>query len=411
MVDRKARIEYETVCTPQQKGEHGMPQPHHTFRCPPVIQAGQGAAAETGPLVKRLGVSGILLVTDNVLLSSGTLAPVIASLEGSGIRADIYAGADSAPALDHIEECLARLEATPGLCAILGCGDAGPLAVAKAVSVTAANNRRLQDFMRQITRLHPLPPFVAVPATIEAGSEATLCTLVTDVAADVQKASGTPRFMPDLAIVDPALTIKQPQHVTAAAGVNALTHAIEAYVSRKAHPLSDWAAREAIRLLFQNLSTACDEPGNVKALSDTMLGSLLAGVALSGASDALVRGMSRPVSAHFSIPHGVSSAALLGEVTEFSLPGNYARYADAAKLMGIESKGSDKAAAEAGAAALRELMAHLKIPGLKQLGVTREMLDPAVEKMADDALASGSPDNNPRLASKAEVIELYYRSL
>lgn len=388
-----------------------MPQPRHTFRCPPTIQSGPGAAAETGPLVKRLGVSGILLVTDNVLLSSGTLAPVLASLEGSGIRADIYAGVNSDPALTHVDECLARLEAAPDLGAILGCGDAGPLAVAKAVSVMAANNRRLQDFMRQVASHHPVFPFVAVPATIGAGSEATLCTLFTDVAVDIQKASGSHRTMPALAIVDPALTMKQPRNITAAAGMNAFTHAIEAYVSRKAHPLSDWAAREAIRLLSQNLSTACDEQGGANAMSNTMLGSLLAGIALSSASDALVRGMSRPLSALFSIPHGVSASALLGEVTEFSLSGNYARYADAAKLMGIESKDSDKAAAEAGAAALRELMAHLKIPGLKQLGVSREMLDPAVEKMADDAIASGSPDNNPRLVSKAEIIELYYRSL
>jgi alcohol dehydrogenase len=221
----------------------------------------------------------------------------------------------------------------------------------------------------------------------------------------------SPWIMPQVALIDPLLTLKMPKHITAATGLDALTHAIEAYVSRKAQPMTDILALSAIRLLAKHLPVAFDEPSNLEARAATLFGALQAGMAFSNASVALVHGMSRPIGALFHVPHGVSNAALLGVVTEFSLSGNYARYADVAQALGVTPSGDQQKTAEMGAKKVRELIQRLEIPGLARLGVTREKLDPLVRKMADDAIASGSPANNPRLATPEEIIDLYYAAI
>jgi alcohol dehydrogenase len=204
-----------------------------------------------------------------------------------------------------------------------------------------------------------------------------------------------------------------PKGLTAATGLDALTHAIEAYVSRKAQPMTDVLALSAVRLITRHLPVAFANPDNMEARANTMIGSLQAGIAFSNASVALVHGMSRPVGALFHVPHGVSNAALLGVVMEFSLSGNTKRYADIARAMEVECipDADDQTVALAGAAKVKELIAELQVPNLTALGVSRDKLDPVVDKMAEDALASGSPGNNPRLASKEEIVELYYAAL
>ena len=249
-----------------------------------------------------------------------------------------------------------------------------------------------------------------MPTTAGTGSEATLFTIITDTERDVKMLIGSPYLMPRVAIVDPQLTMGMPRHITAATGIDALTHAIEAYVSRKAQPMSDIMALSAVKLLYFNLPIAFAQPDNLEARSNTLLGALQAGIAFSNASVALVHGMSRPIGALFHVPHGVSNAALLGEVMEFSLSGNYARYADIAVAMGAP-RTDDITTAQIGAAKVRELVRQLEIPTLSKLGVSKEKLEPVAQKMAEDAIASGSPGNNPRIATKMEIVTLYYAAL
>ena len=384
--------------------------PIRAFRVPATIQAGVGAAALTGAEVKRLGAKSALLITDKFLLDSGTVQPVLDSLKEAGIGVEIYAGVDKEPTLQHVAESLALLHKA-GCRAIIGCGGGSPIDVAKAVSVMATNPGRIQDYMGADKIPNPGVPVIAVPTTAGTGSEATLFTIITDTERDVKMLIGSPWLMPAVAVVDPALTMKMPKGITAATGVDALTHAIEAYVSKKAQPMSDMVALEAMKLIFTHLPTAWSQPDNAEARAKTLHGALLAGMAFSNASVALVHGMSRPVGALFHVPHGVSNAALLGVVMDFSLSGNYARYADVARAIGVQVKGSDKEVAEAGAAKVRELVRYLEIPGLEKLGVSKDKLDPLVSKMADDAIASGSPGNNPRIASRDEIIKLYYEAL
>lgn len=384
--------------------------PIRAFRVPATIQMGTGAAALTGAEVKRLGAKTALIITDKFLLDSGTVQPVLDSLKEAGVAVEIYTGVDKEPTLKHVDESLALLQKS-GCQAIIGCGGGSPIDVAKAVSVMAKNPGRIQDYMGADKIPNPGVPVIAIPTTAGTGSEATLFTIITDTDRDVKMLIGSPWLMPAVAIVDPALTMKMPKGITAATGVDALTHAIEAYVSRKAQPMSDMVALEGMKLIFNNLPTAWSQPDNAEARAKTLHGALLAGMAFSNASVALVHGMSRPVGALFHVPHGVSNAALLGVVMDFSLSGNYARYADVARALGVAGSGSDKEIAEAGAKKVRDLIAYLEIPGLEKLGVSREKLDPVVGKMADDAIASGSPGNNPRIATKEEMIELYYKAL
>ncbi|MDR2695590.1 MAG: iron-containing alcohol dehydrogenase [Deltaproteobacteria bacterium] len=380
------------------------------FRTPAIIHAGPGVAEQAGAEAKRTGVSRALLITDSFLLSSGTVNPVLNSLKNAGVAVTVYSGVNSEPTLAHVEECATLLKES-GAELLIGCGGGSPIDVAKAVSVLSANAGKIQDYMGLDKAPNRGLPIMVVPTTAGTGSEATAVTIITDTERDIKMLIISPWIMPQVALLDPRLTLKMPRNITAATGLDALTHAIEAYVSRKAQPMTDVLALSAVRLIAKNLPVAFDEPSNLEARAATLLGAFQAGAAFSNASVALVHGMSRPIGALFHVPHGVSNAVLLGPVMEFSLSGNYARYAEVAQALGVAPASDQKKTAEAGAKSVQELIQRLEIPGLAQLGVTREKLEPVVQKMANDAIASGSPANNPRLATPEEIISLYYAAL
>ncbi|UCG54659.1 MAG: iron-containing alcohol dehydrogenase, partial [Dehalococcoidia bacterium] len=194
----------------------------------------------------------------------------------------------------------------------------------------------------------------------------------------------------------------------AATGLDALTHAIEAYVSCKAQPMTDVLAISAIRLLSENLPRAWTNGKDIEARENTMLASYQAGLAFGNASVALVHGMSRPIGAYFHIAHGLSNAVLLGDVMEFSLSGNPKRYVDIAAAIGENVAGiDDMKAASAGARAIKRMIRQLKIPRLSELGIDKVRFDDVIPQMIEAAIASGSPDNNPKIATKEEMAEIY----
>jgi alcohol dehydrogenase class IV len=218
-------------------------------------------------------------------------------------------------------------------------------------------------------------------------------------------------IMPRVALVDPLMTLKLPQGITAATGPDALTHAIEAYVSVKAQPITDALALHAIRLISENLRLAWCNGDNVDARINMMTGALEGGLAFSNASVALVHGMARPIGAYFHVPHGISNAALLSTVIEFSVPGNPKRYADVAEAMGEITAGlSTLEAGYLAAKAAKRLTSDLKVPALRGLGMDEGRFKAVVNQMAADALASGSPGNNPRKATQEEIVELYRKA-
>jgi len=381
--------------------------PPRTFLVPPVLITGNGSSEQVGAEIKKLGLKKGLLMTDKVLSELGAVKGVEKALAESKIAFTTYNNITTEPTVDYVREGLKAFKDND--CQfVLAVGGGSAIDTAKAVAIMAGNTGSIEDYKGLGNIPRPGAPLVTIPTTAGTGSEVTIFTIITDTKTNVKMLIGSPFIMPRMAIVDPMLTLSCPRGLTAAVGIDALTHAIEAYVSLKAQPMSDIFCLSAIELISGNLRQAWANGNNIEARTKTMLGSLQAGIAFSNSSVALVHGMSRPIGAYFHVPHGVSNAALLGVVTEFSLLGDPARYGRIAQAMGEDVMGlNDLDAAEVAAEAIKRLIEDTQIPSLKELGVDRDKLEEFAPAMADAAIASGSPGNNPRQATKEEIIELY----
>lgn len=380
------------------------------FRIPSGVIVGCNASSFAGREAKKLGGTKALIVTDRNLTEMGFLSGIESSLDSEKIDHEVFDEVTAEPTVDYVEQGL-DLYRRSKCDFIIALGGGSPIDTAKAVCIMASNPGVIQDYKGLDKVSSPGAPLIAIPTTAGTGSETTIFTIITDTRTNVKMLIGSPFILPSVALVDPLLTASSPPSVTAATGVDALTHAIEAYVSVKAQPMSDVFALSAIKFLSENLRQAWANGDNLEARSLTMLGAFQAGVAFSNSSVALVHGMSRPIGAYFHAPHGLSNAVLLAPVVEFSISGNPKRYADIARAMGekVEGLGVMEGASKA-SKAVRELVRDIKIPALATLGVTREKLKTVVGKMADDAIASGSPGNNPRKATKEEIVELYWKT-
>ncbi len=378
-----------------------------TFLMPSVVVFGAGASEQVGEESRKLGGKKCLIVTDEILIKLGVLDGMKAALTKVGTNFAIFSGVFTEPTVDFVQEGLKAYKEN-GCDFILAVGGGSAIDAAKAVSVMATNPGTIENFQGANKVPGPGAPLIAVPTTAGTGSEATQFTIITDTKRDVKMLIASPHLMPHTALVDPMLTMSMPRGLTAATGIDALTHAIEAYVSVKAQPMSDIYALSAIELLAGNLRQAWANGGNRDAREKVMLGALQAGIAFCNSSVALVHGMSRPIGAYFHVAHGVSNAALLSVVTEFSLIGNPERYARIARAMGESTQGlSVLDGSELAAEAVSRLIEDIEIPTLSKLGVDKEKLEKLAPQMAEAAIASGSPGNNPRQATKEEIIELY----
>jgi len=381
----------------------------YQFKAPSMIVNGPGAAKEVGSFAKGLGKKA-LIVTDTNLEKIGLLNEIKKSLEVAGVPLAIYDKVVTEPTMDYTEEGLKVFkEAQADF--LIAVGGGSPIDAAKAISALATNPGKISDFMGANKIPKPGVPIIAIPTTAGTGSEVTQFTIITDTTKDVKMLIASPQVMPRVALVDPLMTLQMPPGITAATGLDALTHAIEAYVSVKAQPLTDILALQAIRIISANLRQAWSNGDNLEARTNMMIASLEAGLAFSNSSVALVHGMARPIGAYFHVAHGISNAALLPTVMEFSILGNPRRYADITEAMGEITAGlSVLGAAYLAAEAVKRLNGDLKIPTLRYLGVEEKKFNSVVEQMAKDALASGSPGNNPRKATKEEIVELYRKA-
>jgi len=382
--------------------------PTKMFRIPRIVITGSGASEQVGEECQKLGVKKGLIVTDQVMVKLGILDGIKKALEQSKVQFAIYDGVATEPTVDFVQEGLKAYKEN-GCDFLLAVGGGSPIDTAKAIAVMVTNPGSIEDYKGLGKIANKGVPLVAIPTTAGTGSEVTVFTIITDTKTDVKMLIISPFLMPEVALVDPLLTLSCPRGLTAAVGIDALTHAIEAYVSVKAQPMSDIFCLSAIELISGNLRQAWANGNNIEAREKTMLGATQAGIAFCNSSVALVHGMSRPIGAYFHVPHGASNAALLGVVMDFSLIGNPTRYAHIAKAMGEDIGGlTDLEAAELGAEAVKRLIKDTKVPSLRELGVDKEKLDKLAPKMTEDAIASGSPGNNPRQATKDEIIELYH---
>ncbi len=384
--------------------------PPREFIMPAHVVLGSGAVEQVGAQCQKRGWKHALIVSDKIMQSLGLVDQVRQLLADSGIGSAVFAGVNTEPVVEYVQEGL-QIYRDAGCDFVVAVGGGSPIDTAKAVAVLATNPGSIEEYKGIGKIAQPGVPLVAIPTTAGTGSEATVYTVITDQKTDVKMLIGSPYLMPTIAIVDPLLTVSSPQGVTAATGVDALVHAIEAYVSVKRQPMTDIFCLSAIELISQNIRQAWSNGNNIEAREKMMLGAMQAGIAFSNSSVALVHGMSRPIGAYFHIAHGVSNAALLAVVTEFSLVGDPQRYADVAAAMGEPVDGlSLMEAADRSVTAIRRLVRDIRIPSLQQLGVDRARLIDLAPVMADAAIDSGSPANNPRKPSKQEIIELYARA-
>ena len=381
----------------------------YQFKAPSVIVNGPGAAKEVGSFAKGIGKKA-LIVTDSNLEKLGLLNDVKNSLGAAGIPFAIYNKVISEPTMDYTDEGL-KIYQKARADFLVAVGGGSPIDAAKAIAALANNPGKMSDFAGPNKIPRPGAPLIAIPTTAGTGSEVTQFTIITDTTRDVKMLIASPHIIPRVALVDPLMTLTMPQGITAATGLDALTHAIEAYISAKAQPITDTLALQAIRVIAGNLRQAWSNGENIEARTNVLIGALQAGMAFSNSSVALVHGMARPIGAYFHVPHGVSNAALLPMVIEFSIPGNPKRYAEIAGAMGELTEGlSILDAAYLAADAAERLNMDLKVPTLRELGVEEKKFNAVVEKMAADAIASGSPGNNPRKATQEEIVELYRKA-
>jgi alcohol dehydrogenase class IV len=378
-----------------------------TLVSPRSMVIGGGAVGRVAEVLARFGLSRPLLVTDPFMVSSGMAQRVLEPLAKAGITAAVFSDTVPDPTDTVVAVGVKALRAGNYDC-LIGLGGGSPMDTAKAMAILAAGDLPMSAYKVPYAADHGALPVIAIPTTAGTGSEVTRFTVITDVARDEKMLIAGLGALPLASIVDYELTFSVPKRTTADTGVDALSHALEAFVSKHANPFSDAQALSAMQLIGANLLTAYHEPSNRAAREAMMLGAMQAGLAFSNASVALVHGMSRPIGAHFHVPHGLSNAMLLPAVTRFGLGHALARYATAGRNVGFARPGdSDETAANKLADGLAGWNAALAVPTPPAYGIDPATWEAKLELMADQALASGSPANNPRVPDKGEIIALY----
>lgn len=374
---------------------------------PRILQIGAGASQEIANILVSLHCRKPLIVTDKMMVELGYVSKVVMTLEKQNIFCEIFDQTVPEPTVSSIMAGVNQVR-DGDYDIIIAIGGGSPIDSAKAIAIMGKYGGKMQDykFPRQVNELGL--PLIAIPTTAGTGSEVTRFTIITDDEADEKMLCCGLGFMPVAALVDYNLTLSLPPRISADTGIDALTHAMEAYVSQKANSYSDCQAIAAMRLIGPNLRKAYHDGSDCKAREAMMLGSTLAGIAFSNASVALVHGMSRPIGAFFHVPHGLSNAMLLPSVTEFSISSAPNKYADCARAMGVANEqDSVEEANRKLLQELRELNEELSVPTPQQYGIEHAKFSSLLGEMAEQAISSGSPNNNPRIPSKDEIIAIY----
>lgn len=375
---------------------------------PGVLDCEPGVIQTLPTVLKSQGLARPVLVADPIMHTLGQTERIADILSSGGLAlAGLFTEVVPEPDEASIQP-VADLIKTSGADCLVSLGGGSAIDSAKAAALLCARGGPL--------RLHKAPhriegdllPHLAVPTTAGTGSEATQFTVITDSSTGEKMLLAGPSLLPDMALVDAELSMTQPPRLTADTGLDALTHAIEAYVSRKANDRSDPLALHAMTVISGALLKAHSHGDDVVARRDMMEAATLAGLAFSNASVALVHGMSRPIGAHFHVPHGLSNAMLLPTLTAFGLSAAEGRYADCARACGFaEMSDTDAVACRKLVAGLADFNAALAVPSLRSFGIEEAAFSVAIDQMCTEALASGSPSNNPRVPSEAEMARLY----
>ncbi len=380
----------------------------NVFLTPNYICMGEGALGLSKEQMRKLGTKA-LIVTDASMIKLNNVRKLTDLLNELQIGYEIYSDVNCEPTTQMVEAGLEIYRST-GCDFLIGLGGGSPIDAMKAIGAVIGNGGDICDYIGK-PLIHPMPPNVSIPTTAGTGTEASKASVITNTKTNVKMLLNDPKLITDVAIVDPEFTLTAPPAVTAATGIDALTHAIEAYISKRAFMMSDTYAVSAIKRIFANLYEVYLNGQNIHARNQMAVASLEAGISFTNSSVTLVHGMSRPIGALFHVPHGLSNAMLLCKCLEFVKPYVIDRLSSLAREIGVYQTGmSDADAADAFVEATKDLCRKLNIQTPAEYGISREEFFSAMDKMATDALASGSPGNSRIPPTKEDLLNIY-RSL
>jgi len=373
---------------------------------PRILRLGAGAVDELVPVLDELQARRPLLVTDPFMAECGYVTRIAELLGGREFGSFTECVPD--PTTDSVAAALAVYK-KGGHDSLIALGGGSSIDTAKAVAVMAER----EGPMRQYKVPHILSsgaPVIAIPTTAGTGSEATRVAVITDTQTQEKMLWMGLGLMPVAALVDFELTLSMPYRLTADTGIDSLCHALEAYVSRKANPFTAQLALSAMATIASNIRIACEQPDNRVAREAMLMAATQGGMAFANASVTLIHAMSRPVGALYHVPHGLSNAMLLPEITAWSIEGSPQRYVRAARVMAMAETGdTDGVALDKLVLGLRQLSADLSVPTPASWGIEESAWFDSLPLMASQALESGSPANNPRIPDAKQIVDLYER--
>jgi alcohol dehydrogenase len=373
------------------------------FRSAKKIIYGEDTVLLVGKEAKRFGKVAMIVTGKGSSKKTGSLDKVLNSLKDNSIETIVFDSVEPDPSVKIIR-CGVETAKAKDIDFIIALGGGSSLDAAKAINMMITNKGDIIDYEKNGPALAGLP-LIAIPTTAGTGSEVSRYVVITDTDRKIKMLIGAETLIPDIAILDPLLTVMMPPPVTAATGMDAITHAIEAFISKVSQPITDMYAISAIKLINENLVKAVLNGGNLEARKNMLLGQMYAGLAFSNASVALVHSMSRPLGAYFKVPHGLANAILLPSVMEFNRAACPEKFKLIAEAMGENTKNiSLRDASKLAVKAVNKLFEETGLPRtLREIGVEKE----GIKKLAEDALDSGSTKFNPRRPVLSELIAIY----
>jgi alcohol dehydrogenase class IV len=367
------------------------------------LHFGRGKLNILGEEASNMHFNKCLIVTDNNINKLGYVDNIIKLLLKTGIKSIVYSGVNKEPNDKHVDEGLQKYK-EQNCNGIIAIGGGSVMDAAKAIAVIANNVGHISDYRGFNKIPTPKVPLIAIPTTAGTGSEVTRAFGLTDTRTNTKLVIIDPTVAPEVAIDDPELIISLPKNKTAETGIDALTHAIEAYISKNANPISSLLSIQAIKIIGDNILKTWEDGSDIDARENMLLGQFLAGMAVANAGVCLVHGMGRPLGLHFDVPHGLANAILLPIVMKYNILNseNTLIYSD----INLALSGNNKTELDL-ADILKNICNSLEIPSLLDLDVDFKQYKSLIPKMAEECLASGSPSINPIVPSQNEVERLY----
>ena len=378
-----------------------------SFSVPQEIIVGKGSLARLPEAAEKLGGKHGFIISGPHLNKMGIVASCSESLENAGIKVDAYTETEGNPSVETVEKAAAAF-CKSGADFIIALGGGSPMDVAKAVGVVARYGGSITEYEGGDRVPGDIIPLIAIPTTAGTGSEVTAFSVITDHSRNYKLTVFSYKLIPVYAILDPELLTTAPVSVAAACGIDAMVHALEAYISKDASPFSDAMAEKALELIGKNIRRYVADRTDIEAAEAMITGSLFAGIAFSWARLGDVHAMSHPVSAYFDVPHGVANAILLPTIVEYNALADRGKYLKLFNYISLTPASEAEFEPFMLVDLLTELNEQLGIPGsLGEVGVTADKFD----AMADDAMKSGNIAVNPRSTTKKDVLSLYEKAL